>query len=244
MVALLSLSLSLALVSTPLFSSAQKTNQFAPATQLCQPNKLPPGWVAGKTTAPLKQVSSSQQLNPTAPIVCSGNVVILDGCNFKVDKFVFSGALQSKWYAGVVGLDKNGQVSVNQNGVVFVANDVPPSNGGSPSFTLINKVDVAYSFFSINELRLFDVAQNQLLCVVELPYLNPTADPIPGGASAVPGNGIADGGSGSAGSGSSAGTGANTTNSSGAAAEKVGSWTSVAVVSSVIVALVGTFAAF
>ncbi|KAJ1549099.1 hypothetical protein HK405_009783 [Cladochytrium tenue] len=147
--------------------------------------------IAGQTSIPLVQVASSQSLNSQNPITCSGTVVIVDGCTFKVVDFVFINALETYWYAGIVGLSSNGSVSVNQEGVHFVTNPVSASASGNVTFNLITEADIAYSFFSINELRLFDYTEQELLCTAELPYQNPKASSIAGGVSATAGGSVA-----------------------------------------------------
>ncbi|KAJ3287855.1 hypothetical protein HDU76_007766 [Blyttiomyces sp. JEL0837] len=153
---------------------------------------MPPGWVSGQVTAPLKQISFKEVVNNNNPIVCSGTVVIVDGCNFKVQNFNFQGALESKWYGGVVGYNSTGGIVSNQYAAKVVYLDVPASGGAdSGLFTLIQPAgSQSYSFFSFNQLRLFDVAEQQVVCTADLPYQNPNAPPPPGGVAAVtPGSG-------------------------------------------------------
>ena len=71
----------------------------------------------------------------------------------------------------------------NPIAVKFVSDSVTSSSTASTSqnFNLIPVVDVAYSFFSINELRLFDTDNQQIVCVAELPYNNPFALNPPSG---------------------------------------------------------------
>ncbi|KAJ3417468.1 hypothetical protein HDV05_003332 [Chytridiales sp. JEL 0842] len=154
-----------------------------PKVQMCDPKVLPPGWEPGKVEAPLEQVSQFQALNRNNPLTCTGTVVVLDGCTFMIRNFTFLNALQTRFYAGIVYADATGAKITNQNGVNFVQGDISASNlVDSPPFRLVQDVSVGYSFTSINELRLFDVTQQQVVCVAQLPYDNPFAKNVPAGA--------------------------------------------------------------
>ncbi|KAI9336828.1 hypothetical protein DFJ73DRAFT_17818 [Zopfochytrium polystomum] len=168
-------------------ASPAAAGPYDPVRQVCDKNTLPPGWTPSNINITVKQVADAQTVNTNNKITVSGTFHIIDGCTFKIQNFIFLNALQTKWYAGVVGLDSSGQVSVNQNGVTFVSAVVPAQNGGDATFNLITQADIAYSFFSINQLRLFDVQQNELLATVDLPYQNPLASPLPGAVSATNG---------------------------------------------------------
>ncbi|KAJ3109528.1 hypothetical protein HDU97_005185 [Phlyctochytrium planicorne] len=161
---------------TALASFAAAQNE-GPKLNLCKKDVLPDGWVAGKVEAPLIQESSFQQLNGAAQLKCSGTVVILDGC---------TNALQTKWYGGVVGTDAAGNI-VENDLAVNLAGDVIPSNGmDSQKYSLFTDPSIAYSFFSINEIRVFDVVNQQRVCRAELPNRNPRvtgAAPAPGSTS-------------------------------------------------------------
>ncbi|KAJ3118681.1 hypothetical protein HDU96_010011 [Phlyctochytrium bullatum] len=155
-------------IATAITLLAATTAVLAQAPQInqCDKDKLPDGWVAGRVTAELRQISFAQQNNPTAAVTCSGTIVIVDGC---------SNALQSAWYGGVVGL-QNGQVVENDMAVRFANEDVIPQNGGeSRPYTLATTAGAAYSFFSINQIRVFDLTNRQVFCVADLPYQNPRA---------------------------------------------------------------------
>ncbi|KAI8847043.1 hypothetical protein BC829DRAFT_444908 [Chytridium lagenaria] len=170
----------LLLASTASLIAAQAN---APQLNLCNPNVLPAGWEPGKVTAPLIQESQFQKLNPAAGLQCSGTVVILDGCTFIVRDFTFGGALQTRWYGGVVGTDASGAIVENDLAVNFAAQDVIPSNSlTSQNYTLIRDPVVAYSFLSINQLRVYDLVNEQRICRAELPNQNPRAPGSGGGA--------------------------------------------------------------
>ncbi|KAJ3105863.1 hypothetical protein HDU96_008399 [Phlyctochytrium bullatum] len=176
------------------------TAYAAPQLDVCDPNKLPAGWTAGKVTAPLVQVSQFQAKNPSIPFQCSGTVVILDGCSvsktnltvegskpFMVKDFTFGGALQTKWYAGIVTIDGSGNVVASPDAVNFAAQDVAPVAGQNSSvYSLIRDATVGYSFFSINQLRVFDLFNQQIICVAELPYQNPKATNPNSGVAVIP----------------------------------------------------------
>ncbi|KAJ3022958.1 UNVERIFIED_CONTAM: hypothetical protein HDU68_008856 [Siphonaria sp. JEL0065] len=171
----------------------------APVVDVCKAGSYPAGWSPGKTTAPLVQVSQQQVLNNANPLYCSGTWVLVDGCTFTIKNFTFLNAYQSQWYGGVVGL-VNGQVQVNKNAVNMVKDSVPQSNAQDATFHLITTPGASYSFFSVNQLRLFDTLQNQVICTVDLPYNNPN----------VPGSSTTDGNTGSTNPGATAGTTAKT----------------------------------
>ncbi|KAJ3210434.1 hypothetical protein HDU67_005320 [Dinochytrium kinnereticum] len=146
----------------------------APQLNLCNRNVLPAGWVPGRVTAPLVKESEFQAMNGGAALQCSGTVVVLDGCTFMVRNFTFLGAMQTRWYAGVVGKDAAGNIVENDIAVNFVVGDVIPTNGlDSQNYTLIQEPSVAYSFNSINQLRVFDLVNQQRICRAELPNQNP-----------------------------------------------------------------------
>ncbi|KAI9326506.1 hypothetical protein BDR26DRAFT_877136 [Obelidium mucronatum] len=166
----------------------------APAVDLCKKDSYPKDWIPGKTSAPLVQVSQQQVLNSANPLYCSGTWVFVDGCTFTIKNFTFLNAYQSQWYGGVVGL-VNGVPQENKNAVNMVKNVVPASNLQDATFNLITTAGASYSFFSVNQLRLFDTLQNQVICTVDLPYNNPN---VPGSSTGST-------------TGSTAGTGATTT---------------------------------
>ncbi|KAJ3066316.1 hypothetical protein HDU98_010386 [Podochytrium sp. JEL0797] len=154
----------------------------APALNTCSKTSYPPLYHPGVTTEPLVQVTEGQVLNPVNKLFCSGTFLFVDGCTFTIKNFTFLNAYQSHWYGGVVGM-VNGQIESNQNAVNMVAGFVPPSNGMDHTFNLITTPGASYSFFSINQLRLFDVLQHQLICTIDLPYNNPN---IPGSGGDAP----------------------------------------------------------
>ena len=71
----------LAAFTTVLLSISSLVHAQAPKLNLCQKNALPTGWAGQTIAVPLVQVSTSQALNPTAPVQCNGTVVIIDGCS-------------------------------------------------------------------------------------------------------------------------------------------------------------------
>ncbi|KAJ3214214.1 hypothetical protein HDU67_001966 [Dinochytrium kinnereticum] len=148
-----------------------------PKPEVCDPAKLPDGWVAGRITAPLIQVTGYQKTNPTIAFRCSGTVVVLDGCSFMVKDFIFGNALQTKWYAGIISLDPvTKQVIRSDDAVNFSAQDVAPVNNQNSSiYSLIRDPIVGYSFNSVNQLRVFDIANQQIVCTADLPNANPLA---------------------------------------------------------------------
>jgi hypothetical protein len=82
---------------------------------------------------------------------------------------------------GIVAADASGQKVSNDQAVTMVTDFVAASNGlDSQPFRLSTTPGASYSWFSVNELRMFDFATNQLLCVAQLPYNNPFAKPLPG----------------------------------------------------------------
>jgi hypothetical protein len=155
-----------------------------PKVQVCDPKVLPPGWQAGVTTAPLEQVSEYQTQNSNNKLTCSGTVVVIDGCSFQIRNFTYLNALVSKFYGGIAYADAQGNKVSNPNGVSFVNQEIGAWNKvDSQIFQLVTSPSyVAYSWFSVNELRIFDTTQQQLVCVAQLPYDNPFAKNIPAGA--------------------------------------------------------------
>ncbi|KAJ3062273.1 hypothetical protein HDU98_001830 [Podochytrium sp. JEL0797] len=212
----------------------------APAVNLCSKTSYPPLFHPGVTTEPLVQVSSSQVLNSANPLHCSGTFLFVDGCTFTIKNFTFLNAYQSEWYGGVVGL-VNGQVESNQNAVKMVSGFVAQSNGLDATFNLITTAGAAYSFFSINQLRLFDILQSQLICTIDLPYNNPN---IPGSGADAPGSSGAAASptaTGTAGSGSAgSGTAAPTSSKSGAMGVVAGFLSTVCAGRSVIAEIIDT----
>ncbi|KAJ3315071.1 hypothetical protein HDU76_002280 [Blyttiomyces sp. JEL0837] len=168
--------------------------QSAPVLQVCSPSVLPPGWVPGQVTAALRQTSSTNIIS-YAPMLCSGTVVIVDGCHseqlgldrdrivvyidrfaaetknqdqkFKVQNFTFSGGLQPQWYGGV---EMNNEI-VDVNSVRLAVMDVPASyNTNTELFTLIQTPGSSYNFFTFNQIKIVDIAAQQAICVARLPY--------------------------------------------------------------------------
>ncbi|KAJ3282516.1 hypothetical protein HDU79_009866 [Rhizoclosmatium sp. JEL0117] len=182
------------LVTAVAFLAAVAKADDAPQVDLCQKDVYPSTYVPGKTTAPLIQVSTSQSLNNANPVYCSGTFVFIDGCTFQVKNFTFLNAYGSKWYGGVVA-EVAGKPQENQNAVTFVSDIVSQSNGGDQTFSLATTPGAAYSFRVVNQLRLFDLTQNQIICKVELPYMNPNVPGSNGGSTAATSTTAASGGS-------------------------------------------------
>ncbi|KAJ3416147.1 hypothetical protein HDV05_002792 [Chytridiales sp. JEL 0842] len=164
-----------------------------PAVDICSPSKLPPGWAPNAIEVELEQVTSAQIINTQNPIRCSGTIRVIDGCSFLVKNFTLLGPLQPKWYGGIVDKDPvTGAKRSNDQAVTMVDPIVAASNAmDSQPFRLTTTVGASYSWFSINEMRLFDVATNQLLCVAQMPYNNPFAKGAAGttGTPGATGNG-------------------------------------------------------
>ncbi|KAJ3093941.1 hypothetical protein HDU97_008793, partial [Phlyctochytrium planicorne] len=146
-----------------------------PPPQICDEKKLPDGWQPGKVVAPLVQITQFQKLNPAAAFTCSGTVVVLDGCSFMVKDFTFGGALQTQWYAGIVSQEATG-IQVSDEAVHFGSQDVAPIlKMNSSVYNLLKDPVVGYSWFSINQLRVFDLANQQVVCTADMPNNNPLA---------------------------------------------------------------------
>ncbi|ORY49496.1 hypothetical protein BCR33DRAFT_713803 [Rhizoclosmatium globosum] len=138
-----------------------------PQVKFCQKGTLPAGWEPGKVTAPLQQVSQFLIANTAIDLVCSGNIVVLDGCSFMVQGFTYTDPSPSTWYAGL---------GDDPTGVVFSKDSVGTSNGvDSPVYTLVQVVGAAYAWTSITQLRLYDPANTQLICVANLPAAGSTS---------------------------------------------------------------------
>ncbi|KAJ3236075.1 hypothetical protein HDU81_011192 [Chytriomyces hyalinus] len=175
-----------------LFSLASAQGSDAPPLNVCSKDKFPDTFKVG-FTVPIVQVAVAQTLNNANPLTCSGTFVFVDGCTFMIKNFTFLNAYESKWYAGVVGT-VNGKVVANQNAITFVEQSVSASDGRDVTFNLITSPATAYSFFSINQLRLFDLTQKQLICTVDLPYQNPNNPGSNPAASGAPGAATASNG--------------------------------------------------
>ncbi|KAI8832772.1 hypothetical protein BJ741DRAFT_613671 [Chytriomyces cf. hyalinus JEL632] len=191
-----------------LFSLVSAQGSDAPPLNVCSKDKFPDTFKVG-FTVPIVQVAVAQTLNNANPLTCRGTFVFVDGCTFMIKNFTFLNAYESKWYAGVVGT-VNGKVVANQNAITFVEQSVSASDGRDVTFNLISSPATAYSFFSINQLRLFDLTQKQLICTVDLPYQNPNnPGSNPAAAGGAPGAAASSGAIAPVATGSGAASGSN-----------------------------------
>ncbi|KAI8852765.1 hypothetical protein BC829DRAFT_383760 [Chytridium lagenaria] len=127
-------------------------------------------------------ITQYQQKNPSIRFQCSGTVVVLDGCTFMVRDFTFGGALQTQWYAGIVTIDPaTSSVTTSDDAVRFAVEDVAPINNlNSSTYSLVRDPSSGYSWSSINQLRVFDLGNQQVVCVANMPNGNPfvTGTPV------------------------------------------------------------------
>ncbi|KAJ3248817.1 hypothetical protein HDU78_010271 [Chytriomyces hyalinus] len=151
-----------------LIASSQLAHAALPQVQRCDPQTLPDGWVAGQVTAPLKQVAQYLISDPNKKLVCSGTLVVLDGCTFMIKGFTYTDSNESAWFAGL-GDDPDG---------VKLSADAPTAsdNQDTKSFTLIRSIGASYTWKTITQVRLFEMTNQQLICTVDLPSTGSSAN--------------------------------------------------------------------
>ncbi|KAJ3025395.1 UNVERIFIED_CONTAM: hypothetical protein HDU68_007199 [Siphonaria sp. JEL0065] len=135
----------------------------APPIKFCnkKAQALPYGWTAGQEIGKLQQQSMSLISDVNLDLVCSGTIVVLNDCQFMVKDFTFTDPNTTAWFAGYAN-DPN-------TGVRFAAENVGVSKGGdSPIYNLVAVVGAAYAWTSIDQLRLFDTANQQLIAIANL----------------------------------------------------------------------------
>ncbi|KAJ3223095.1 hypothetical protein HDU81_009401 [Chytriomyces hyalinus] len=142
-------------------ASSQIAFAALPQVQRCDPQTLPDGWVAGQVSAPLKQVAQYLISDPNKKLVCSGTLVVVDGCTFMVKGFTYTDSNESAWFAGL-GDDPDG---------VKLSADAPTAsdNQDTKPFTLIRSIGASYTWRTITQVRLFEMTNQQLICTVDLP---------------------------------------------------------------------------
>ncbi|KAI9344047.1 hypothetical protein BDR26DRAFT_858067 [Obelidium mucronatum] len=175
-----------------------------PPQKFCKKDSksLPYGWVSGQTIGTLKQQSQFLIANTSLDLYCSGSVVVLNDCQFMIKDFTYTDPSTTAWFAGYA--------NDPTNGVRFAAENVPTSNNAnSPTFTLVQVVGAAYAWTSIDQLRLFDTANQQLICTADLAVSGSSTSSSSSGSSSSNG-GSTSSGSGSSGSDSSAASSGNT----------------------------------
>ncbi|KAI8832087.1 hypothetical protein BJ741DRAFT_615265 [Chytriomyces cf. hyalinus JEL632] len=151
-----------------LIASSQLARAALPQVQRCDPQTLPDGWVAGQVTAPLKQVAQYLISDPNKKLVCSGTLVVVDGCTFMIKGFTYTDSNESAWFAGL-GDDPDG---------VKLSADAPTAsdNQDTKSFTLIRSIGASYTWKTITQVRLFEMTNQQLICTVDLPTTGSSAN--------------------------------------------------------------------
>ncbi|KAJ3248396.1 hypothetical protein HDU77_008132 [Chytriomyces hyalinus] len=154
-----------------LIASSQLARAALPQVQRCDPQTLPDGWVAGQVTAPLKQVAQYLISDPNKKLVCSGTLVVLDGCTFMIKGFTYTDSNESAWFAGL-GDDPDG---------VKLSADAPTAsdNQDTKSFTLIRSIGGKTTYThppTITQVRLFEMTNQQLICTVDLPSTGSSAN--------------------------------------------------------------------
>ncbi|KAJ3060055.1 hypothetical protein HDU98_003919 [Podochytrium sp. JEL0797] len=138
-----------------LYLAAFAVAQKGIPVKFCQKGTLPSGWQPNQAVGKLNQQSQFLLANTSLDLVCSGTVVVVDGCSFYVQDFTYSDPSTSAWYAGV---------GSGADGVVFSETPVTTSNAtDSPTYQLKTVVGAAYAWTSITQLRLFDTANQQLI---------------------------------------------------------------------------------
>ncbi|KAI8830227.1 hypothetical protein BJ741DRAFT_620872 [Chytriomyces cf. hyalinus JEL632] len=139
-----------------------------PQVQRCDPQQLPDGWVAGQVTAPLKQVAQYLISDPNKKLVCSGTLVVIDGCTFMIKGLTYTDSNESAWFAGL-GNDGEG---------IKLSADTPTAsdNQDTKPFTLIRSIGASYSWKTINQVRLFEMTNQQLICTADLPSSGSSAN--------------------------------------------------------------------
>ncbi|KAJ3017782.1 UNVERIFIED_CONTAM: hypothetical protein HDU68_011487 [Siphonaria sp. JEL0065] len=146
-----------------LFAFATSIIAAAPPIKFCnkKAQTLPYGWTAGQEIGKLQQQSMALISDVNLDLVCSGTIVVLNDCQFMVKGFTFTDPNTTAWFAGYAN-DPN-------TGVRFASENVAVSKGGdSPIFNLVAVVGAAYAWTSIDQLRLFDTINQQLIAIANL----------------------------------------------------------------------------
>ncbi|KAJ3232570.1 hypothetical protein HDU78_006974 [Chytriomyces hyalinus] len=151
-----------------IIASSQLALAALPQVQRCDPQTLPDGWVAGQVTAPLKQVAQYLISDPNKKLVCSGTLVVIDGCTFMIKGLTYTDSNESAWFAGL-GNDGEG---------IKLSADAPTAsdNQDTKPFTLIRSIGASYSWKTINQVRLFEMTNQQLICTADLPSTGSSAN--------------------------------------------------------------------
>ncbi|KAJ3229795.1 hypothetical protein HDU81_005000 [Chytriomyces hyalinus] len=126
-----------------------------PQVQRCDPQTLPDGWVAGQVTAPLKQVAQYLISDPNKKL-------------FMIKGLTYTDTNESAWFAGLGDTGEGIKLSA----------DAPTAsdNQDTKPFTLIRSIGASYSWKTVNQVRLFEMTNQQLICTADLPSTGSTAN--------------------------------------------------------------------
>ncbi|KAJ3230468.1 hypothetical protein HDU78_008300 [Chytriomyces hyalinus] len=160
-----------------IIASSQIALAALPQVQRCDPQTLPDGWTPGQVTAPLKQVAQYLISDPNKKLICSGTLVVVDGCTFMIKGFTYTDSNESAWFAGL-GDDPEG---------VKLSADAPTAsdNQDTKPFTLIRSIGASYTWKTITQVRLFEMTNQQLICTVDLPSTGSSANNAPPAQNAI-----------------------------------------------------------
>ncbi|KAJ3248708.1 hypothetical protein HDU77_008033 [Chytriomyces hyalinus] len=138
-----------------IIASSQLALAALPQVQRCDPQTLPDGWVAGQVTAPLKQVAQYLISDPNKKL-------------FMIKGLTYTDSNESAWFAGL-GNDGEG---------IKLSADAPTAsdNQDTKPFTLIRSIGASYSWKTINQVRLFEMTNQQLICTADLPSTGSSAN--------------------------------------------------------------------
>ncbi|TPX74272.1 hypothetical protein CcCBS67573_g04453 [Chytriomyces confervae] len=151
-----------------IIASSQLALAALPQVQRCDPQTLPDGWVAGQVTAPLKQVAQYLISDPNKKL-------------FMIKGLTYTDSNESAWFAGL-GNDGEG---------IKLSADAPTAadNQDTKPFTLIRSIGASYSWKTINQVRLFEMTNQQLICTADLPSTGSSANNAISPAVGAPGAG-------------------------------------------------------
>lgn len=137
----------------------------------------------GKTFAPIpfRAVAQTNPKAGNARVSVNGTIQIIDKCNYSLANVSFTGAPYVKIYGGFIGSTMG--YTLNQE--MLMNSTVSPA-GTTKQFPFVSSAGDWVSYNDFNEFRVFDVTNNFLLAVADIPGGIPSPNTIPPVTSTTP----------------------------------------------------------